>query len=85
MTIPCITMLSTHPVFYKVPITEALSSTVINATYPHETTIVARCRVPPLSDWRDEGMEVPAFRRVALQYYQAFKGVVKASWQQYLV
>jgi len=85
MTIPCIAMLGTHPVFYKVPITKALSSAVMHDTYPHKTTIVTRCRVPPLSGRTYDGMEVPAFRRVALQYYQAFKGVVKGLWQQYLV
>ncbi|KAF9517287.1 hypothetical protein BS47DRAFT_1435234 [Hydnum rufescens UP504] len=85
MTIPCITMRGTHPVFYKVPVTKALSSAVMHAAYPHKTTIVTKCRVPPLSEWSCEGMEVPAFRRVALQYYQAFKGMVKGLWQQYLV
>jgi hypothetical protein len=57
MIIPCITMLGTHPIFYKVPITKALSSAVMHAAYPHKTTIVTRCRVPPLSDRIYEGMK----------------------------
>jgi len=43
MTIPCITMVGTRPCFYKVPVTQELSSAVISAQYPEQPTIVTCC------------------------------------------
>lgn len=47
MVIPCITMTGTRPAFYKVPITEALSTAVVTAQYLYTPTKVVSCCVPP--------------------------------------
>ena len=43
MTIPCITMANTRPTFYLVPVTAALSKTVILGQGPTTQTVVFRC------------------------------------------
>ncbi|PIA12560.1 hypothetical protein COEREDRAFT_84042 [Coemansia reversa NRRL 1564] len=80
MTIPCITMVGTRPIFYKIPVTSALNKAVITAQYPVETTHVAKCVVAPTSRRLSEGMEVPEFRKLALQHYDAFRTVAKSLW-----
>ena len=85
MTIPCITMVGTRPIFYKVPVTSALNNAVITAQYPNETTHVSKCVVVPNSRRLSEGMEVPEFRRVALQHYDAFKTVAKFLWSEFIL
>lgn len=85
MTIPCITMVGTRPIFYKVPVTSALTNAVISAHYPIETTHVYKYVVAPTSRRLSEGMEVPEFRRVALQHYDAFKTVAKSLWCNYIL
>ncbi|KAG2367865.1 hypothetical protein BDR07DRAFT_1605858 [Suillus spraguei] len=40
MTIPCITMVGTRPIFYLVPVTEALSNAVATGQYPEAKTTV---------------------------------------------
>jgi hypothetical protein len=77
MDIPCITMVGTRPIFYIVPVTRALSNAVITAQYPQATTQVLKCVVSPSSRRLSDGMEVPDFRRVALQHYDAFKVLAK--------
>ena len=85
MTIPCITMVGTRPIFYKVPVTKALSNAVITAQYPQVTTHVTKCVVSSASRRLSEGMEVADFRKVALQHYDAFKVLAKTQWDVFLV
>jgi hypothetical protein len=79
MTIPCIAMIGTRPFFYKVPVTTQLSSAVADGKYPEQPTIVTCC-APPARHQAFEGMEVPDYRRTALQYYDAFRGLAKSCW-----
>jgi hypothetical protein len=73
MTIPCITMVGTRPIFYKVPVTEQLSDCVVIGQYPLQPTVVSCC-TPPALHQASEGMEIPDYRRTAFQYYDAFHG-----------
>lgn len=82
MTIPCITLVGTRPFFYKVPVTQQLSNCVETGQYPSEQTVVTRCAPPARR--RAEGMEVPDYRRVALQYYDAFRAMAKDCWTAFL-
>ena len=79
MTIPCITMVGTRPFFYQVPVTRQLSDCVATGQFPSQPTVVRRCG-PPARRRAFEGVEVPDYRRVALQYYDAFRGVAKDCW-----
>jgi hypothetical protein len=83
MTVPCITMVGTRPFFYKVPVTKQLSDAVISGQYPQQPTIVTRC-APPARRRASEGMEVADYRKVALQYYDAFRGLAKDCWSAFL-
>jgi hypothetical protein len=83
MTIPCITMVGTRPFFYKVPVTEKLSDCVSSGQYPPQPTIVTHCS-PPARRRASEGMEVPDYRRAALQYYDAFHVLARACWTPFL-
>jgi hypothetical protein len=85
MTIPCIRMIGTRPIFYKVPVTTALSTAVITAQYPSETTRVTRCVAVPASHRLSEGMEDPDFRKLALQHFDAFRIVSKSLWERWMV
>ncbi|KAG1820648.1 hypothetical protein EV424DRAFT_1322930, partial [Suillus variegatus] len=60
MTLPCITMVGTHPAFYLVPVTNMLSNAVLNGTYPLSRTRVRRCRCEVVGV--NGGMENPAYR-----------------------
>ena len=86
MTIPCITIEGTRPIFYLVPVTRELSDAVITGQWPSVETKVLMCvtvagRHRPLS----EGMEVPEYRRVAFQRMVAFKAIAKSHWEKFLV
>jgi hypothetical protein len=83
MTIPCITMVGTRPFFYLVPVTQELSNCVALGQYPSQPTVVRRC-APPHRRRTYEGMEVPDYRRTALQYYDAFRGLAKSCWTSFL-
>jgi len=83
MTIPCITMVGTRPFFYQIPVTRQLSDGVATGQFPPQPTVVRRCG-PPARRRASEGMEVPDYRRIALQYYDAFRGVAKDCWTKYL-
>ena len=83
MTIPCITMVGTRPFFYQIPVTQRLSDCVATGQFPPQPTVVRRC-APPARRRASEGMEVPDYRRIALQYYDAFRGVAKDCWTKYL-
>ncbi|TEB29270.1 hypothetical protein FA13DRAFT_1734946 [Coprinellus micaceus] len=82
MNIPCVTMIGTHPSFYKVPVTQELSDAVISGQYPNQPTIVTRC-VPPPRRRSFEGMEFPDYRRIALQCYSAFRSLAKDCWAEF--
>jgi hypothetical protein len=83
MTIPCITMVGTRPFFYQIPVTQQLSDCVATGQFPSQPTVVRRC-APPARRRASEGMEVPDYRRIALQYYDAFRGVAKDCWATFL-
>jgi hypothetical protein len=83
MTIPCITMVGTRPFFYQIPVTQQLSNCVATGQFSSQPTVVRRC-TPPARRRASEGMEVPDYRRIALQYYDAFRGVAKDCWTTYL-
>ena len=83
MNVPCITMIGTRPRFYKVPVTRELSKAVICGQYPKQSTIVTCCAPPPRL-WSFEAMEVPDYRRIALQYYDAFRGFAKECWTAFI-
>ena len=74
MTIPCITMIGTRPIFYLVPVTQGLSQAqaVATAQYPTNPTVVKKCVAASNSDRLSEGMETVDFQQVALQHYTAF-------------
>jgi len=83
--IPCITMLGTHPAFYLVPVTEALSTAVIGGRPCDTETDVSRFQF--LSRTRRQtmaGMEDPEYRRQALENFLAFKEVARSHWEQVL-
>jgi hypothetical protein len=82
MDIPCITMVGTRPVFYKVPVTQQLSDAVATGQYPHQPTIVSCC-APPAKRRASEGMETPDYRKIALQYYDAFRHLAKSFWSSF--
>ena len=83
MTIPCITMVGTRPFFYQIPVTQQLSDCVATGRFPPQPTVVRRC-APPARRRTFEGMEFPDYRRIALQYYDASRGVAKDCWTTYL-
>jgi len=85
MTIPAITMIGTRPIFYKIPVTQALSDAVARAQYPAFQTTVFKCIVNPLSRHQSDGMEVPEFRQDILKHYNAFKAVAKECWQTFIL
>ena len=85
MTIPCITMIGTRPIFYLVPVTRELSEAVASAQYPLSSTVVKKCVVASNSRRLSEGMESPDFRQVALQHYTAFRTLAEAHWSAFMI
>jgi hypothetical protein len=86
MIIPCITMVGTRPTFYLVPVTQALSIAVVTGQYPETLTKVVKCvTVGGYNRRSSEGMETPAYRRVAFQRFVAFKDLAKEYWQTFIV
>jgi hypothetical protein len=83
MTIPCITMVETRPFFYRVPVIRQLSDAVATGQYPLDPTIVTCC-ARPARRREIEGMDVPDYRQIALQYYDAFRGLARSCWTQFL-
>jgi len=81
MTIPCITMTGTHPDFYLVPVTTALSNGVIISQRPKTQTRVLHC---PTTETHTQGasvgMEDPEYRRLAFKRFLAFKELVQGHW-----
>jgi len=85
MTIPCIVMIGTRPIFYLVPVTRELSDAVARGQYPSSCTAVKKCVVISRSRRISEGMETPDFRQVALQHYAAFRPLAKAHWSAFII
>jgi hypothetical protein len=83
MTIPCITVLRTRSIFYKFPVTKELSDAVVTLHYPSQPTKAVQCAaVTKLGRITDE-MDDVAFRKVALQHYDAFRDVAKQCWSAF--
>ncbi|KIJ17179.1 hypothetical protein PAXINDRAFT_111985 [Paxillus involutus ATCC 200175] len=61
MSIPCITMVGTWPIFHVVPVTQELSKAVERGDYPEVVTKVRSCTVVG-SGWLSDGMDIPDFR-----------------------
>ena len=76
-------MVGTRPFFYQIPVTQQLSDCVATGQFPSQPTVVRLC-VPPARRRAFEGVEVPDYRRIALQYYDAFRGVAKDCWATFL-
>ncbi|KAF8815663.1 hypothetical protein BYT27DRAFT_7230171 [Phlegmacium glaucopus] len=85
MTIPCITMIGTRPIFYLVPVTRKLSRAVAKGHYTAIPTVVKRCVVVSDSRRLGEGMENPNFRQVALQHFAAFCTLAEAHWSALMI
>jgi len=86
MTIPCITMVGTWPTFYPVPVTQVLSIAVVTGQYPEALTKVVKCvTFLGQNHQSSEGMETPAYKRVAFQRFVTFKDLAKEYWQTFLV
>ena len=83
MTIPCITVWGTRPLFYKVPVTQHLSDCVATGQSPTQQTVVTRCG-PPAPPEAHEGMKSPDYRRIALCYYEAFRDLAEDCWAPFL-
>ena len=74
-TFPAITMVGPCPIFYKVPITQALVDNLIAGRYPAQPTIVQRL-VPPVPDpnsYRMSGMNLLQDRRIVFQCLEAMR------------
>lgn len=86
ITIPCVTMVGIRPSFYRVPVTRELSEAVMTGQYPEQPTIVTYCTPSTPSRCQSvDGMEIPEYRRVALQYFDAFRGFAKECWSEFIV
>jgi hypothetical protein len=83
MTIPCITVKGTRPLFYKVPVTRHLSDCVATGKTPMEQTVVTRCG-PPAPPEPYEGMEFLDYRCTALRYYYTFRDLAEDCWAPFL-
>jgi len=72
---PGIVMVGTSPAFFKIPVTQTLSTHIRHGTYPLEETRVTYCypTVPRPSRRRSEGMKPLDNRREILKCYEAFK------------
>ena len=83
MSIPCITVEGTRPLFYKVPVTQRLSDCVTLGQFPEEQTVVTCCGPPPPSE-AHVGMESLDYRRTALRYYYTLRDLAEDCWTHIL-
>ena len=77
-TFPAITMVGPCPIFYKIPVTQALVDALITAQYPTQPTIVQRL-VPPVPDpisYRRQGMNLLENRVIVFQCLEAMRGLL---------
>jgi hypothetical protein len=74
---PGIVMDGTSPSFFKIPVTQTLSTYIAHGTYPQEATEVTFCH-PPLPDHSDgsNGMKPLDNRYEILRCYEAFKAYI---------
>jgi hypothetical protein len=84
MSIPCITLVGTRPIFYIVPVTKSLNTAVENGQWPENVTEVKKCVVGERRRL-SEGMEQPDFRKDALKHYILFRPLAKNLWSEFLV
>jgi hypothetical protein len=82
MTIPCISMASTRPAFYLVPVTMELSNAVTGGRYPATRTQVLVCHT--VGARAETGMDDTEYRELALKRFLAFKTLAKPHWEQIL-
>jgi hypothetical protein len=75
ITLPCLTMTGSMPVFYKIPITGSLLKAVQTGTYPKTETRVHRF-TPALPRRNSEGMRPLANRLEILRCLAAFKRII---------
>ncbi|KAN0094466.1 hypothetical protein V8E55_002753 [Tylopilus felleus] len=75
---PGIVMVGTSPAFFKIPVTQTLSTHIRYGTYPPEETRVVYCYppVPRPARRRSEGMKPLDNRREILKCFEAFKTTV---------
>ncbi|KXN81919.1 hypothetical protein AN958_03417 [Leucoagaricus sp. SymC.cos] len=89
MTIPAITMVGTCPIFYKIPVTQALSKAVSSSLSPQVVpsmeTIVHRCTLNREPLVRDHGLYFLEYRAEIMKYYEAFRKVAKHHWEDYII
>ncbi|KAH9071197.1 hypothetical protein EDB83DRAFT_2541838 [Lactarius deliciosus] len=69
---PCLTMVGTSPIFYKITVTAALNKAVQTGTYPETETRILRY-VPALPRRNSEGMRPLSNRLEILRCLEAFK------------
>lgn len=76
-TLKAITMVGTSPIFYKIPVNQALVDAIATSQYPPQPTIVQRF-VPPVSNpnrYKSEGMRPLDNRRIVLQCFEAMRAL----------
>lgn len=75
---PGIVIVGTSPIFFKIPVTQTLSTHIRHGTYPSEKTHVTYCypSIARPSNRHSEGMKPLDNRREILKCYEAFKGIV---------
>ena len=75
---PGIVMVGTSPIFFKIPITQTLTTHIGHGTYPPEETRVTFCYPPvPRPGHRyNEGMKPLDNRQEILKCFEAFKVIV---------
>ncbi len=70
---PSIVMVHTSPIFFKITVTQTLSTHIRHGTYPPEETRVTYCYPPVPRPTRSEGMRPLDNRRKILRCYEAYK------------
>jgi len=76
MTLPCIAMIGTSPMFYLVRVTRYLSRYVSLGEFPQWRTIVSKFSPATANG----GMINPLGRRTALAYYDRFRHLADTHW-----
>lgn len=77
-TFPAITMVGPCPVFYKIPVTQALVDALITSQYPAQPTVVQRLvpLVPDPDSYRRQGMNPLENRGIVFQCLEAMRGLL---------
>lgn len=85
MSIPCIVMVGTRPMFYVIPVTQQLSQAVETGEYPRDRTVVSKCVVIGQRRSMAEGMENIDLRVEAVKHFLFFRSLAKELWSEFLV